>query len=141
MGTSEIDCEKSDEVLLTVNVTDWKTSTHLESLLVKIKINDLDDNLPLFEPNFAYDIKMDEDDNSTRSKERLVTRFRANDLDRTARLSAIDYRIDSISSRSLAPNSFRLFVDEQTGEVGLFKLADVELDRDDPLIGNKVKSF
>lgn len=138
MGSNEIDCEKSDEVLLTVSVTDSKTSTHLESLLVKVKINDLDDNLPLFEPNFSYDVKMNEDDNSTRSVERLITRFRAHDLDRTPRLSAIDYRIDSVSSRSLSPNSFRLLVDQQTHEVSLFKRDSVELDRDDPSTGNKV---
>lgn len=82
---------------------------------------------------------MDEDDNSTKPIERFITRFRANDLDRTARLSTIEYRIDSVSSRSLSPNSFRLFVDEQNREVSLFKLAGVELDRDDSSTGNKIK--
>lgn len=110
----------------------------MENLLVKIKINDLDDNLPIFEPNYMYDVKMDEDDNATIPLERFITRFRATDLDRTNRFSAIEYHIDSVSARGLSPDSFRLLVDQQTKEVSLFKLPGVNLDRDDPAIGNKV---
>lgn len=126
-------------MLLNINVTDWRTSSQLESILVKIKIDDVDDNLPIFDPNYNYDVSIKEDSSSTKDQERFITRFRASDLDRTPTYSEISYHLDAVSSRALSTESFRLFVDDDTQLVSLFKLSGVELDRDDPAIGNTVK--
>ena len=44
----DVDYEKADKVLLVVNVTN-SNQVQLETLLVKTRINDLDDNLPIFD--------------------------------------------------------------------------------------------
>lgn len=135
---ARIDCELIGEILLSVDVFDAVKHTLVENLLVKIKIRDLNDNAPVFESNYNYEPVMREDDNTTVNVERLVTKFKANDADRTYENSALAYRIDSIQPHTITiGSSFKLF-NHADGEVSLIKLAGFNLDRDDPLIGDRV---
>lgn len=133
---AEIDAEQTDQVLLSVDVLDEKDKI-IENLIVKITINDLNDNFPQFDSGFNYEPSILEDDESTIGTERFVTKFKAFDLDRTVNNSHITYRIDSVSGFGL--NAFRLDHDATSGEVKVYKTKGTHLDRDLPTIGSTVR--
>lgn len=133
---AEIDAEQTDQVLLSVDVLDEKDKI-IENLIVKIGINDLNDNLPQFDNGYNYEPSILEDDESTIEIERFVTKFKAFDLDRTINNSHITYRIESVSGLSL--DAFRLDHDSTSGEVKIYKTKGTHLDRDLPSIGSTIR--
>ena len=70
----QIDYEQFKEVLLGVDVLDSKTFDLIETVLVKISINDLNDNSPSFDLKYNYEVTLDEDTNATVDMERFITK-------------------------------------------------------------------
>ena len=131
-NTSPVDCEKQEEVLISVDVCDVgnenREEVFIENLLVKLRINDLNDNLPQFDFSYDYAPTISEDDNTTISEERLITRFKTFDLDRTEENSLTDYEITS--TKNFKMDWFRLEVNESDRTCSLIKLKNNNLDRE-----------
>ena len=72
MNIQNIDYEKHREVLLGVNVIDVKTFELLETVMLKINIKDVNDNAPVFDGKFNYEVSVNEDDKQTIGQERLL---------------------------------------------------------------------
>jgi hypothetical protein len=139
-----IDYERFQHVLLSLDVYD-SNQLFIENLILKVEIIDLNDNAPHFDLSYQYDVSIDEDDNSTINQDRLITTFKAYDLDGTFLNSLMEYSIvnlvfpESKSAANLLKTlDFYLKKQEQTGNVNLFKRSNVELDRDNEMIGNKI---
>ncbi|CAF0762269.1 unnamed protein product [Brachionus calyciflorus] len=134
----DIDCEITNEVLLSIDVLDEKKDSEIiENLLVKIKINDLNDNYPIFDLSYNYEPTMNEDDETTIDLERFITKFKALDSDRTLNNSLINYRIESVKNMNV--NSFRLETISESNEVILYKTKGTNMDRDSPSIGSRIR--
>ena len=73
-NTENIDYEKHREVLLGVNVLDSKTFEILETITLKIRIKDANDNAPMFDEKYHYQVSVNEDDKLTIGQERLLTK-------------------------------------------------------------------
>jgi hypothetical protein len=69
-----IDYEKFKEVLLGVDAIDPRTLEIIETIVIKIEINDLNDNPPVFDLKYNYEVFIDEDNEQTSSQERLITK-------------------------------------------------------------------
>ena len=145
---ANIDYEKYKQVLLSVDVFDFNfvksKLDFIENIIVKININDLNDNAPQFDSSFVYEPSIAEDDSSTVGLERLITSFRAFDLDGSVPYSAIEYSIESVElpaaqyggKESIGKAPFKLA--KSNDEMGLFKVGGVNLDRDGKFIGSKI---
>jgi hypothetical protein len=145
---ANIDYEKHKQVLLSVDVFDFNfvkgKLDFIESIIVKININDLNDNAPQFDSSFAYEPSIAEDDASTVGLERLIASFRAFDLDGSVPNSVIEYIIESVEfpsaqyggKESIGKAGFKLA--KLNDDMGLFKLGGVNLDRDSKFIGSKI---
>jgi hypothetical protein len=70
----QIDYEQFKEILLGIDVLDAKTEEFIENILIKINVNDLNDNVPVFDLKYNYEPSLNEDSNETMSQERLVTK-------------------------------------------------------------------
>jgi hypothetical protein len=134
-NSDEIDYEKNSQVILSVDV--FESSELIENLILKIDINDLNDNKPVFDLAYNYEPQIFEDDKQQVDVERLITKFKAVDLDGTEANSRIEYKIESVS-RPFKTNQFKLVKSDENDEVSLVKLAGTHLDRDDHRIQNSV---
>lgn len=69
-----IDYEAHSEVLLGINVVDTRTFDFVETVVLKIHVQDLNDNAPIFDVKYNYNPVVNEDDKRTVSEDRLMTK-------------------------------------------------------------------
>ena len=141
-GEETIDYEKFKQVLLSIDVFD-SNSVFIENVIVKININDLNDNKPQFDLGYKYEPFIFEDDSVTKNEERLITVFKAFDLDASYLNSLLEYSIEDVvepRDSSLVTSAWFKLVKmaDSDGMIGLYKKKDIELDRDNKLIGNRI---
>ncbi len=136
-----IDYEKFNQALLSIDVYD-SNKIFIENVIVKVSINDLNDNVPHFDMSYQYEVSINEDDLATVNQDRFIAKFKAYDLDGTALNSLIEYSIEHIvmpkESVFFNISAFKLIKTEEQGVVSLYKQKGYELDRDNKLIGNKI---
>jgi len=91
-------------------VIDQEDSDLIETIICKIEINDLNDNLPVFDLKYDYDPKLTEDTDATIMQDRLIAKFLAIDLDGSISNSLVSYKIESVDPTSsfLNTDSFKL---------------------------------
>jgi len=109
-NSNEIDYEKFTEILLAIDILDDEDSDMIETITLKIEINDLNDNSPVFDLKYDYEPKVNEDTSDTLNEERLLAKFLAYDLDGSEKNSVVSYSIESVkpSSQYLSVESFKL---------------------------------
>lgn len=131
-NSSKIDCELVDEVILNIDVNDIGNENNeevfIENLLVKIKINDLNDNQPQWDLSYDYTVSINEDTNETIQNGRFITKFKATDLDRTEYNSLTDYEIVGVRNGQLG--WFKLESNSNEKTSNLYKTSGVEMDRE-----------
>jgi hypothetical protein len=69
-----IDYEAYKEVLLGINVLDRLTFDLIETVILKIQIQDLNDNAPMFDVKYNYNPVINEDDKQSVLEDRLITK-------------------------------------------------------------------
>lgn len=136
-NSENIDYEQHREVLLGVNVLDAKTFDLIETVMLKIKINDVNDNAPVFANNYNYKPMLNEDDKLSRTRDRLMTKFLAVDMDGTLENSKVSYSIKAVEPALFKKSDFEIREMFGSKEYGLYKLAGVDMDRDNA----EVKGF
>lgn len=140
-GKSEqiIDYESYKEVLLGIDVIDSKTFEKIESIVLKIKINNLNDNSPEFSLHYDYKPEVFEDNKESVSERVFITKFLAFDLDETkSEASKLSYSIKSIKPNYFKKTDFLIEKLPNSDAYALYKASGVNLDRDDKNIRNLI---
>lgn len=121
VAMKSFDAEKKSTYNLEISAFDGETSVVSD---IEIKINDLNDNEPLF-PESTVEVNIDENLPS----DSLVLTIKATDLDLTEKMNQINYRIINVAADRDGFNINNIFkLDSETGELRVNK--DDLLDRE-----------
>lgn len=135
-----IDYESYNEVLLGIDILDSKTFEKVESIVLKIEINNLNDNVPEFSLHYDYEPEIFEDNKETIAEKVFITKFLAFDLDEIkTEISELSYLIKSVKPNFLKKSDFLIEKLTNSDAYALYKAPGVNLDRDDKNIRDLIK--